>query len=314
MSATSSDKESNLGVVVGFDGSPHAIDALRWAADAAASRGTQLTVAAVFLFPYSDYVRSMSGEHVEDPSLHMAETKLAEARNLLEQAGYQGPVVYRALIGDATDWLVRLSAEAELLVVGRRGLGKFWGRVLGSVATALPAHAACPTVVVFSPEDTDTAVPEVGLSATGEDTRPVCVGVDSSEHARHAALVAAHEAKRLGVDLEIVQAQPQFTGTSTVWYLASNEKMEQQISDDILDFLTSEADYIQQQVPGLVVKPVVVRAVPAEAMIECTERAQLTVVGTRGHGGFASLLLGSVSRSTLTHAKGTVMVVPAVEH
>lgn len=306
MNTQHSDTVEQHGVVVGFDGSPHAVDALRWAARAATQRSTRLTVAAAFLFPYSDYIRSMSGEQVDDPAHRLAEEKLAEARELLAADQHTGEVTYRALVGDATDWLVRLSEHAQLVVVGRRGMGKFWGRVLGTVASALPAHAHCPTVVVYSADDD-----EPRTSPTTPDQRPVCVGVDSSLHARKAALVAAREAERLGVDLELIQAQPHFTGTSTVWYLASNEKMEQQIQQDILEFLHAEIEELQREVPGVTMRPVVERKLPAEAMMEATERAQLTVLGTRGHGGFASLLLGSVSRTTLSHARGTVMVVPA---
>lgn len=311
MSTPSAHEHTNLGVVVGFDGSPHSIDALRWAARAASLRNTTLTVISAFVFPYSDYIRSMSGAQVDDPARRLAEEKLAEARQLLEEHQHIGKVDYRALIGDATDWLVRLSSEAELVVVGRRGLGKFWGRVLGSVASALPAHALCPTVVVHTEEADDEAT-DRGI-ATAPDSRPVSVGMDGSDHARRAAIVAAHEAKRLGVTLELVQSQPHFTGTSTVWYLASNEKMEQQIHDDMLQSLKDEVGHLQHEVPGVEITPVVQRKVPAEAMIECTKRAQLTVLGTRGHGGFASLLLGSVSRTTLSHAHGTVMIVPGTK-
>ena len=311
MSTPSSFEHTNPGVVVGFDGSPHAIAALYWAAQAAAIRNAPLTVASAFVFPYSDYIRSMSGAQVDDPARRLAEDKLAEAKSLLEHQQYPGPVSYRALIGDATDWLVRLSGEAQLVVVGRRGLGKFWGRVLGSVASALPAHAQCPTVIVHSPEPDDDASAK-GI-ATTPDTRPVSVGVDGSDHARRAAIVAAHEAKRLGVTLELVQAQPHFTGTSTVWYLASNERMEQQIHDDMMRSLNTEMEFLHHEVPGVEISPVVQRKLPAEAMIDCTERAQLTVLGTRGHGGFASLLLGSVSRTTLSHANGTVMIVPSAK-
>lgn len=309
MASTSSHESSNLGVLVGFDGSPHSIDALYWGARAAARRQTQLTVASAYLFPYTDYLHNIAPAPDADPSRQIAENTLAEARDLLEAATYAGTVEYHPIIGDATHGLVQLSQDAELVVVGRRGRGRVLGRLLGSVAAALPAHAQCPTVVVHSAEDSNGETTAVPSTDTG-DMRPVCVGVDNSDHARTAAIAAAKEAHQLGVKLELIQAQPPFTGTSTVWILEANSEMDRRITEDAMDFLTQETEFLQQEVPGVEIEPTVSRSTAATAMIECTERAQLTVLGTRGHGGFTSLLLGSVSRTTLSHARGTVMIVP----
>lgn len=313
--ATSSTGETlNLGVVVGFDGSPHSQYALRWAARAATRRNTPLTVASAYLFPYSDYLHSVAPGPDDDVSRRIADGMLAEARQLLEDDGHQGEVDYLAIIGDATAGLVSVSVDAELLVVGRRGLGRFWGRLLGSVAAALPAYAHCPTVVVHSPEDVERKAGDATETPdSARDTRDICVGVDSSAHARHAAIAAAHEAKRLGVGLEVVHAQPPFIGTSNVWYLQHHEDLEQHTTQNTQEFLTAEIEFLKEQVPGVEMKPTVMRGAPAEAMIESSERSQLTVLGTRGRGGFTSLLLGSVSRTTLAHARGTIMVVPMVE-
>lgn len=302
MNTSGAHAQANHGIIVGFDGSDHAIDALRWGAQTALLRDTKLTLVAAFQFPYGDYIQSMSAAQINDPSQQIAEDKLAEARTILENDKFSGEVEYFGLIGDATETLIRLSANADLVVVGQRGLGKFWGQMLGSVATALPPHAHCPTVVVHSSEE----APEVT-----QDGRPVCVGVDSSDNARQAAVVAAQEAKRRGVPLEIIHAQPYFTGTSTVWYMDATDKVEQHITANMAELLTEEMAFIVEQVPGVEINPVAERKIAPEAMIEATKRAQLTVVGTRGHGGFTSLLLGSVSRSTLSNAKGTVMVIPA---
>lgn len=311
MDSTSSRESSNLGVVVGFDGSPHSIEALHWGARAAIRRKTQLTVESAYLFPYTDYLHNIAPAADEDPSRRIAENTLTEARDLLEAADYTGEVEYHPIIGDATHGLVQLSHDAQVLVVGRRGRGNVLGRLLGSVAAALPAHAHCPTVVVYSSDDSDSDTPEpAATQANARDTRPVCVGVDSSDHARRAAIAAAEEAKQLGVQLELVQAQPPFTGTSSVWILDADSEMDRRITEDAMDFLIKEIEFLKQQVPGVEIEPTVLRGTAATAMIECSERAQLTVLGTRGHGGFTSLLLGSVSRTTLSHARGTVMIVP----
>jgi nucleotide-binding universal stress UspA family protein len=61
--------------------------------------------------------------------------------------------------------------------------------------------------------------------------------------------------------------------------------------------------------PDVDVELRLVRCQPAEALIAAAEGAELLVVGSRGRGGFASLLLGSVSRNVLQHAHGPVAVV-----
>lgn len=118
------------------------------------------------------------------------------------------------------------------------------------------------------------------------------------------------EAKRLGVELKIVQALPYLTDASSAWSLHAYEDTAQLVHQEVMDALTAEIEVLQQQITGVEMSAQVMRGSPAQAMVECTQWAQLTVLGTRGRGGFSSLLLGSVSRSTLANARGTVMVVP----
>jgi nucleotide-binding universal stress UspA family protein len=66
--------------------------------------------------------------------------------------------------------------------------------------------------------------------------------------------------------------------------------------------------------PDVVVRREVTHAGPRKALIEATHQAQLVVVGTRGRGGFAGLLLGSVSQAVLHHAACPVAVVPHASH
>jgi nucleotide-binding universal stress UspA family protein len=68
---------------------------------------------------------------------------------------------------------------------------------------------------------------------------------------------------------------------------------------------------IAERYPQVPVRKAVRRARPAAAVVEASRSARLLVVGTRGHGGFASLLLGSVSHAALHHADCPVAVVRA---
>src|SRR5699024_12482693 len=92
----------------------------------------------------------------------------------------------------------KITERAQTVIVGARGRGGFLGRVLGSVAAALPAHAKYPPIVI--PGDEDEAEP---LSALDLDPRPneapVFAGVDGSQLSRIAALAAAEIADRKSV-------------------------------------------------------------------------------------------------------------------
>ncbi|HIW47378.1 MAG TPA: universal stress protein [Candidatus Yaniella excrementigallinarum] len=302
-----SEKSPKLGVLVGFDGSAHAINALRWGARAAVLRDTSLTVVSAHLFPFDNYP---SHEQMDSMSRQIAEDQLTSAREILSDYPIEQTVSYQTLVDDASGALVQLSADAELVVIGQRGRSKFWSGILGSVASELPAHAECPTVIVYGSEpDTGEEPGSVDLRES-YDTRAVYVGVDGSTHARNAALVAAVEAKRLGVELKIVQALPYLTDASSAWSLHAYEDTAQLVHQEVMNALTAEIEVLQQQITGVEMSAQVMRGSPAQAMVECTQWAQLTVLGTRGRGGFSSLLLGSVSRSTLANARGTVMVVP----
>lgn len=298
-----------LGVLVGFDGSRHATAALHWGAAAAQRRGTTLSVVAAFTAPMliTGHVDAAGGSVGVDAARRATEQVLQLARDTLDGAGFTSeslPTRFFTVNEDATGALARLSENADLIVIGRRGHGRFWSRVLGSVSAALPAHAQCPTVIVgASDEDVED------ITRVTEDTRPVTVGVDTSPTSRKAALVAADEAIAAGVPLRAVLVLPSFTGPPST-YTDAAAHLETQSKDAAQRGLDAELNWIREQRPEVELQGTIMRGIPAEAMIEASGSSQLTVLGSRGRGGFTSLLLGSVSRTTLSNAKGTIMVVP----
>jgi nucleotide-binding universal stress UspA family protein len=128
-------------IVVGVDGSEHAKRALRWAADEAGQRGAVLVVAHVAAppRPSAAELAALGRELVVDEAL-------AE----LDTAGLEVERIVRT--GHVTEELCELAADADLLVIGARGLGGFRGLLLGSATLQVVAHAPCPVVVVV-PED-----------------------------------------------------------------------------------------------------------------------------------------------------------------
>lgn len=301
--------DRKLGVVVGFDGSPYAKLALHYAARSAQRRGCVLTVLTSFTVPPGVYAHLASVPRVPDEQLKEQATKerLDQARELLKD--YPGEVSYVAEEGDAAGILVEKSQDAQLLVVGGRGLGGFLGLLLGSVASALPAHANCPTVIVPGNYDEGEGAARF---APVERSAPVVVGVDGSANSRTAVLEAARAAVEREVQLQVLMVLPPLEGALT-WYPQLTDQMTERTEQrraELQKTLNEESHWVKGHFPEVEVATTVESGDPVAVLRENSRTAQLTVVGTRGNGGFKSAMLGSVSRGLLLRAEGPVMVVP----
>jgi nucleotide-binding universal stress UspA family protein len=136
----------------------------------------------------------------------------------------------------------------------------------------------------------------------------VVVGVDGSRSSRVALAWAADQASRLGAGLVVVRAwEP------TLLPPAGNPSVPkgavadpgQHATDQLLEVIKDELG----EDPPVQVQPVVKQGNAAEVLIEQSANADLLVVGTRGHGGFAGLVLGSVSQHVAAYARCPVTVV-----
>lgn len=135
------------GLVVGVDGSPGSVAALRWAMREAFSRAAMVNVVTAWEFP----VVSNFGAVVPADDLHPA---IAARNTLLSALDAAGVVAGADMVtttpveGHPAEVLMQQARGAELLVVGSRGHGRIFGALLGSVSHYLAAHAACPVVVI----------------------------------------------------------------------------------------------------------------------------------------------------------------------
>lgn len=135
-------------IVVGVDGSPPSAAALRWAVRQA--RLEQAEVVAVISWEYppmAGWGLMVPGPEIEEA----AQEALAETVTRELGPAPEVPVTQRTVCGYPAGVLLEAAKEAQLLVVGSRGLGGFAGTVLGSVGRACVEHASCPVVVVRGP-------------------------------------------------------------------------------------------------------------------------------------------------------------------
>lgn len=143
---------SRTRIVVGVDGSPSSVAALRWASDQAELTGGELHAITSWHLPTTyGWIPAVA-------DFDWA----ANARTTLEQAikgpldeGRGASVRRHILEGPAPRVLLNAAADADLLVVGSRGHGEFAGMLLGSVAQHVVTHAACPVLVVRTPTVAD---------------------------------------------------------------------------------------------------------------------------------------------------------------
>ncbi|AXI80780.1 universal stress protein [Peterkaempfera bronchialis] len=138
--------------------------------------------------------------------------------------------------------------------------------------------------------------------------REVVVGVDALPECGAAVEWAAAEAERRGCPLRLVHAVSTGTGTLSKRASAGATELILQAGRDLLAVAVAQAVAAH---PGLETADTVVAADPAAALLDAAGPHTLVVVGSRGRGGFAALLLGSVSLRVAAHARCPVVVVHA---
>jgi nucleotide-binding universal stress UspA family protein len=138
--------------------------------------------------------------------------------------------------------------------------------------------------------------------------KTVLVGIDGSDHSRKALTWAAAEAANHGADLVVVNVW-EHTLPPPAGSVSVSERYvpdpSQRTAEDLLEEIKEELG----ENPPVLVQPRVKQGNPAKVLIDESADADLLVVGTRGHGGFRGLVLGSVSQHVAAYAKCSVTVV-----
>jgi len=139
-------------IVVGVDGSEGSIAALRAAIVEAQIRHDDVRVVGAWHMPAAAYQTGwvpVPVDKLEFKQIGEAGVKKSLEAVAAEQDGVKITPIVRE--GNAAEVLVAEAKDADLLVVGSRGLGGFKGLLLGSVSQQCAQHAKCPVMIVPHP-------------------------------------------------------------------------------------------------------------------------------------------------------------------
>ena len=282
-----------LGIVVAVDGSPASNTAASWAASDAVMRNVPLTVVHAVVtptttwppVPYPDSL--VVGLEDDGKKAIMHAMKVAE-----DAMPADGKVsIGRELVYSTPALaLIKMSDDAEMVVVGTAGRGFLARGVLGSVSSTVVRHANCPVAVIRDEDLPDPHQP------------PVLVGIDGSPASELATAIAFDEASRRGVDLVALHAWSDIAVSQLPE--ADWSSLEAEAHRSLAESLAGW----QERYPDVTVHRLVVRDRPARQLAEKSQSAQLVVVGSHGRGGLTGMLLGSVSNAILHSVQVPVIV------
>lgn len=208
------------------------------------------------------------------------------------EGGHRPEINSQLFFAATVPTLIDLSKEAQMVVVGCRGQGGLRRGLLGSVSTGLVHHAHCPVAVIHN--DVSASLRRAQL--------PVLVGIDGSPASELATAIAFDEASRRGAGLVALHAwsDADIPSMPTMEWSALQSRAEEILAERLAGY--------QESYPDVAVRRLVMFDHPARHLLDRADLAQLLVVGSHGRGGFAGMLLGSVSTAIVHSARIPVIV------
>lgn len=278
-------------VVVGIDGSAQGLHAAELGAREAAMRGLAVLLLRAISWPFFDAPLSPGlGGRIENEEREQAATEIEEATARALEIDSKLEIHSRIELASPADLLLQAPA-ATMIVIGAHKHASTLTPLLGTTATQVATHATCPVIVARGHE-----------RATGD----VVVGVDGDSSSEAAVGFAFEEAALRGTGITALHAWSHPMALGPADLLAQLDQDRHGVEQRMLDGALAGWS---EKYPQIAVAPVISRSHAKAALADASCRAQLIVVGARGRGGFAGLLLGSVGLSLLRSAACPVAVV-----
>ncbi|MFI0828080.1 universal stress protein [Streptomyces roseolus] len=283
-------------VTAGLDGSPESLAATQWAAQEASRRAVPLRLLRVWNVDEDPRTR------VVDPATARGwgERTLAIAERRLRRRHPGLDVETAWVAGDPVEELCGAAEEAELLVLGSRGLGGLAGFLAGSVSLAMLARTRRPVVLVR---------PHDPLGPDEERTGEVVVGLDVSAACDEPLAFAFAAADRYGCGLRVVHrwAVPALYGPDM---LDALPLLLTEVAEDTRRALDEALAPWTEKFPDVPVVRDCRQGRPAQDLTELSHDARLVVVGRKARRARIGTRIGAVTHAVLHHCPAPVAVVP----
>ena len=283
--------------VIGADGSEQSLAAIDWARVSAVDDDTIVVVHAWEMPMLTGYETAvmLDPEPIEDAARQfLAETLGAIDDPRVSGSAVPGPAA-RALI-ELADHVAGDADENAVIVVGHRGLGKV-SLLLGSTAAYVVHHTTHPVVVV--------------RGEPRECARHIAVGVDDKGDAEPdgPSMAALRWAFSLPCARQVDVHHAVFVPGVVAGPLSQAPVEADEIHDATEDLLQRTIAAAGGPPDDVTAVPVASNGTASFALIEASREADLVVVGSRGHGGFRELLLGSTTLEVTAYAHCPVAII-----
>jgi nucleotide-binding universal stress UspA family protein len=283
-------------ILLPTDGSKDAVRAAEAASDLAKRSGAELHVVHVW-----HDVRGFAHDFVKRELRRQGQEILDEQVKKIRASGVEVTKAYLRR-GRTSNEVIALSKEidADLLVVGSRGLGTVRRILMGSQSEEIVHHAQVPVLVLTGAEDFWPPA-------------RIIIGEDFSDDARRAGELAAAIGKLYGAEGLLVYSHPDLPEVPPGEARSAVQNLTQMRERDksMLEERASELEEILGRRPEIRISG----GYPANVLLEASQEVQpsLVAVGSRGLAGLIRTRLGSVSTKVVTAARGPVLVYPHVD-